>query len=335
MAVTVNAGSSATFGIDAAASLTITNSGRDAVGVITFTSAAPDSGVPSFTAPIQEKVWGPFLAPMQVTIAVTNGTCSYQPNGNTGGFGYDTSGNITGLVDGAGNVFPLSNDAEIASILDQEIYPYATTGNGNMVSGLEIFSEIAFQFIGADATNTFQLLAGGVGLSSAQTAISLTPIGGGSAVTTVVAAGMYTMTVPALVGDVRVTRSGAGSASCAVVAVGRVTRTTSQTKMIEIYPAATSGSGVFYDSLHDIRDWSFHVSGADADNVFAINVGNVGDSASQTVAQVQDLAGGSAVTSIVAPGVYKLTKSMPFRDIYVTRSGVGVASCQVIATGKI
>lgn len=107
MAVTVSAGSSDAFGIDAAASLTITNSGRDAAGTISFASASPDSIVPSFEAPIQEKVWGPFLVPMRVSITVTNGSCSYQPNGKTGGFYYNSSGDVIGLTGPDGELIEL------------------------------------------------------------------------------------------------------------------------------------------------------------------------------------------------------------------------------------
>ena len=95
--------STATFGMDAFASLAVVPSASDTRGTITFTSAAPNSRVPSFSAKLQAKEFGPFLAPMTVSIVVEDGSCTYQLTGNTGGYQYDSSGNVTGLVgpDGA------------------------------------------------------------------------------------------------------------------------------------------------------------------------------------------------------------------------------------------
>lgn len=88
----------ATFGMDAFASLAVVPSANDTRGTITFTSAAPNSDRPSFTAKLQAKTFGPFLVPMSVSIVVEDGSCTYQLTGNTGGYSYDTSGNVTGLV---------------------------------------------------------------------------------------------------------------------------------------------------------------------------------------------------------------------------------------------
>ena len=100
------------------------------------------------------------------------------------------------------------------------------------------------------------------------------------------------------------------------------------------YPAATVGNGVFLDNLHSVTDWVFSVRGADATNNLTVNVGNFGDSAKQTVCQLKDCSSGSAVSVISSPGIYKLTVPMPFRDLYITRSGAGSASCTVVALGK-
>lgn len=100
------------------------------------------------------------------------------------------------------------------------------------------------------------------------------------------------------------------------------------------YPPATSGNGVFLDNLHNVTDWVFSVSGADATNNFTVNVGNFGDSTKQTACQLKDCAAGSAVSVIAASGIYKLVVPMPFRDMYITRSGAGSASCTVVALGK-
>lgn len=93
----------ATFGMDAFASLAVVPSANDTRGTITFTSAAPNSDRPSFTAKLQAKTFGPFLVPMSVSIVVEDGSCTYQLTGNAGGYSYDTSNNVTGLVgpDGA------------------------------------------------------------------------------------------------------------------------------------------------------------------------------------------------------------------------------------------
>jgi hypothetical protein len=98
MSTTVSSGSTASFGMDAFASLAVVPSANDARGTITFTSAAPNSDRPSFTANLQAKTFGPFLVPMSVSIAVEDGSCTYQLTGSAGGFGYDSSGNVTGLV---------------------------------------------------------------------------------------------------------------------------------------------------------------------------------------------------------------------------------------------
>lgn len=102
---------------------------------------------------------------------------------------------------------------------------------------------------------------------------------------------------------------------------------------LNAYPENTTGNGVFWDSLHGYSDWVFAVNGATANDAFAINVNNSGDSANMSPAQVQNVDGGAAVTSVVAPGVYRMTKPMPFRCLYITRSGPGSATCSIIATG--
>lgn len=87
---------------DAAASLTV-GVDKNFEGRIAFTSANDDVW-PSFTVTKpQSKVYGPFGIAMTVVITVVNGSLDYTINGGNGGFGYDTDGNITGLVSGDGS----------------------------------------------------------------------------------------------------------------------------------------------------------------------------------------------------------------------------------------
>lgn len=73
-------------------------------GRIAFTSANDDVW-PSFTVTKpQSKTYGLFGIAMTVVITVGNGSLDYTINGGMGGFGYDTDGNITGLVSGDGTV---------------------------------------------------------------------------------------------------------------------------------------------------------------------------------------------------------------------------------------
>ena len=84
---------------DAAASLTV-GVDKNFEGRIAFTSANDDVW-PSFTVTKpQSKTYGPFGIAMTVVITVVNGSLDYTINGGNGGFGYDTDGNITGLVSG-------------------------------------------------------------------------------------------------------------------------------------------------------------------------------------------------------------------------------------------
>lgn len=86
---------------DAAASLTV-GVDKNFEGSIAFTSANDDVW-PSFTVTKpQSKTYGPFGIAMTVVITVVNGSLDYTINGGNGGFGYDTDGNITGLVSGDG-----------------------------------------------------------------------------------------------------------------------------------------------------------------------------------------------------------------------------------------
>lgn len=112
--------STATFGMDAFASLAVVPSASDTRGTITFTSAAPNSRVPSFSAKLQAKEFGPFLAPMTVSIVVEDGSCTYQLTGHAGGYSYDSSGNVTGLVGPDGNAFPGPN-----GVTGYKRYPFA------------------------------------------------------------------------------------------------------------------------------------------------------------------------------------------------------------------
>lgn len=86
---------------DAAASLTV-GVDKNFEGRIAFTSANDDVW-PSFTVTKpQSKTYGPFGIAMTVVITVVNGSLDYTINGGNGGFGYDTDGNVTGLVSGDG-----------------------------------------------------------------------------------------------------------------------------------------------------------------------------------------------------------------------------------------
>ncbi len=107
-----------------------------------------------------------------------------------------------------------------------------------------------------------------------------------------------------------------------------------KTLTLNLYPENTSGNGVLWDSLHEFTSWAFAVSGATASNVFSINVGNSSNSTDLIAAQVQNMDGSTAATSITAPGIYRLTVPMPFRSMYVTRSGIGVALCSIDAIGE-
>jgi len=107
------------------------------------------------------------------------------------------------------------------TVYESEIYPPSTSGLGPVLANLEEWNDWSFHFYGADASNTFSLLVGCEGVSSGQSAVSLSPIDGGSSVTTVVSSGLYKMTYPTVFGDLRVSRGGAGVVSCTVAAVGR------------------------------------------------------------------------------------------------------------------
>lgn len=115
----------------------------------------------------------------------------------------------------------LTSDLDPDVYYDSEIYAPATSGNGPLLCGLEHWSDWSFHFIGADATNNFELYVGGIGVASGQVAAKLTPVNGGADVTTVVAAGLYKLTNPMLFGDLRIVRSGAGTSNCRVIAIGR------------------------------------------------------------------------------------------------------------------
>ncbi len=92
---------------DAAASLTV-GVDKNFEGSIAFTSANDDVW-PSFTVTKpQSKTYGPFGIAMTVVITVGNGSLDYTINGGMGGFGYDTDGNVTGLVSGDGTTYPLT-----------------------------------------------------------------------------------------------------------------------------------------------------------------------------------------------------------------------------------
>ena len=125
MSTTVSGGTTATFGMDAFASLTVTLSAKDSAGTITFTSAAPSSDRPSFDAKLQAKTFGPFLVPMTVSIAVTDGSCTYDLAGGTGGFSYDADDAVNGFV---------GPDSEIIAL--SEVSPYVNlTATGTAFTG--------------------------------------------------------------------------------------------------------------------------------------------------------------------------------------------------------
>lgn len=100
--------STATFGMDAFASLAVVPNSNTARGTITFTSAAPNSDRPSFTSKLQAKTFGPFLVPMTVSIVVEDGSCTYQLTGNSGGYYYDSDNEVGGTLAPDGSILTLS-----------------------------------------------------------------------------------------------------------------------------------------------------------------------------------------------------------------------------------
>ena len=97
---------------DAAASLTV-GVDKNFEGRIAFTSANDDVW-PSFTVTKpQSKTYGPFGIAMTVVITVGNGSLDYTINGGMGGFGYDTDGNVTGLVSGDGTAVKTGFDTVV------------------------------------------------------------------------------------------------------------------------------------------------------------------------------------------------------------------------------
>jgi len=116
--------------MDAFASLAVVPSASDTRGTITFTSAAPNSRVPSFSAKLQAKEFGPFLAPMTVSIVVEDGSCTYQLTGHAGGYSYDSSNNVTGLVGPDGELMQIGREMSyMASVLSQPSRQMSGRGN--------------------------------------------------------------------------------------------------------------------------------------------------------------------------------------------------------------
>jgi len=113
--------------MDAFASLAVVPSASDTRGTITFTSAAPNSRVPSFSAKLQAKEFGPFLAPMTVSIVVEDGSCTYQLTGNAGGYSYDSSNEVVGHVGPDDEVIALS---EVSAYVNLTATGTAHTGVG-------------------------------------------------------------------------------------------------------------------------------------------------------------------------------------------------------------
>lgn len=92
---TLTAGQSITVGLDAWATLSLVVSGK---ATLAFTSGA-ENVHPSFEVTnATSRDFGPYGCPMSVVITAVDRSLTYTITGGVGGYQYDSSGNVTGLV---------------------------------------------------------------------------------------------------------------------------------------------------------------------------------------------------------------------------------------------
>lgn len=125
---TLTAGQSATVGMDAFASLTLVVDGS---ATLEFTSGIPNLLSDFTVSKAQSKTYGPYGVPMSVVITATDRGVTYTVNGQTGGFDYDSSGNVTGLVGPDGGSIPLAPVENSCVLFGDSITEYNTATTSN------------------------------------------------------------------------------------------------------------------------------------------------------------------------------------------------------------
>lgn len=120
---TLTAGQSATIGLDAWATLSLVVSGK---ATLAFTSGA-ENVQPSFDVTnATSRDFGPYGCPMSVVITAVDRSLTYTVTGGVGGYQYDSSGNVTGLVGPGGASVPMSGPSLIgAAVTDGDFARYA------------------------------------------------------------------------------------------------------------------------------------------------------------------------------------------------------------------